>query len=214
MSADDQNGEEKPQPASVVPDVRESAELEARETDTRVVAEVADSRISAVTEDEDEEADDDEVESIGGDSLEFVADDPLAPAYDLETEEVLDKDDLPERLPWRSEVRSAKEFFSTEILYRFDIIEPPDRVPMEGRYRIELRGANGGVWSLKITEDLEIVNRKEDADVVLILQQRDFMQIINGTLNPQLAILAQKLKIQGNVQKAVLLQNILAPAVE
>ena len=165
-------------------------------------------------EDEDDLGDDDNHDDLSEENLDFVSDDPLAPAYDLERGAPLDKHAMPDRLPWRSEVRSAKEFFTTEVLYRFDIIEPADRVFMVGRYRIELRGANGGVWTLVVGEEMEVLPHKEDADIVLIMQHRDFMQIVNGVLNPQLAILAQKVRVQGDVKRAILLQSVLAPASE
>lgn len=147
---------------------------------------------------------------------EYEQDDPMAPAFDLEHgsplrgENVLDHD--APTYPHRSKIKSAKEFFNTEILYRFDILEDHERVDLRGDYRIELRGFQGGVWTIRIGDVIEVVNRREDAEISIVMQQRDFLQLVNGTLNPQLAIFAQKMRITGDLRKAILFQLILTPS--
>jgi hypothetical protein len=140
---------------------------------------------------------------------EFEHDDPLAPAYDIEKGTPL----APHRqeFPLRSNIKSAKEFFNAELLYRYDILEDEDRKHLSGRYRIELKGYQGGVWTLELGNNLDVVNRREEAEIVLTMQQRDFLQLVNGQLNPQLAMFAQKLRIQGDLKKAVAFQVLLAP---
>ena len=85
---------------------------------------------------------------------------------------------------------------------------------MEGDYRIELEGDDGGVWSISIDNQLEISKTSKKADTVLSLHGRDFLNIVNGKLNPQLAILSKKIKIQGDVRKAIHLQEVLSPSPE
>lgn len=166
-------------------------------------------------EEDDEEEEEEDVPSEQS-PPEFENDDPLAPAYDLERGTLLDKqhDHSANKLPWRSGVESPKEFFSAEVLYRYDVLEPEDQKKLAGKYRMELKGFQGGVWTINIAEDLEIVNRKEDADLVLSMQPKDFLQLVNGTLNPQLAILSQKMKVTGDVKKAIQFQQLLAPTPE
>lgn len=163
---------------------------------------------------EEEEDDDEDDESAIGDELDGT-DDPLAPAFDLDQGDVICKQTAatPERGRWRTRMESPKEFFNTEILYRFDIIEPEDRAALRGSCRVELRGQNGGSWTLKIGDELTIANNGEDeADVVLSMQQQDFMNIVNGLLNPQLALLGQKMKVEGNLRQAIALQSLFAPS--
>lgn len=121
------------------------------------------------------------------------------------------REDAPPRLPPRAKVASAKDFFSEEAVYRFDLMLPQQKEELKGDYRIEIKGNKGGVWSLKIDSALEIVNRREDADVVLSLQQKDFIQLVNGDLNPQMAILAQKMKVLGDMRSVATLQSLLVP---
>lgn len=111
----------------------------------------------------------------------------------------------------RAQIEKAKEFFNTEILYRFDILENKERDSIKGKYRIELKGYNGGVWSLDLGNDIVINNKREDAEIVMSLKHADFLNIVNGKLNPQLAITAQKLKITGDIRKALEFNQILLP---
>lgn len=114
----------------------------------------------------------------------------------------------------RARIDSPKEFFSTEMLYLYDLLLPEERDALIGRYRIELKGHQGGVWTIVLDKQLEVLNTREDADVVFSMHQSDFMEIINGELNPQLALLAQKVKLSGDVRKAVRFQSLLAPSEE
>lgn len=117
-----------------------------------------------------------------------------------------------ETLPWKSYIDSPKEFLTAEILYRFDILEKKDREFLFGTYRLELKGFRGGVWTITLGDQLVVVNRREDAEVTISMQQQDFIQLINGDLNPQLAIVAEKIKITGDIRKGIAFQKVLAPS--
>lgn len=161
-------------------------------------------------------ADEDELELAAEEAAPGI-DDPLGSVYDLERGELLERAPSHrghERLPWSSRIQNAKEFFSTEILYRFDILEREDQQLLRGRYRIELKGFKGGIWTIDVGEGLNVVNRREEADIVFTMQQRDFLQLVNGDLNPQLAMLAQKIRIQGDLRQAVAFERILLPIEE
>lgn len=186
-----------------------------------VAIELGDSAAAEVEAEEQEEDVEEELEAESVPGAEqgtdegFQHEDPHAPGFDLDDGEPL----LPrhsgrrsgEELPWRSDVPSAKDFFGTEVLYRFDIIPPELRELLAGTYRIELKGYKGGVWSMNIGKDLVVVNRREEAEVVISMQHNDFISIVNGELNPQLAILAQRARFSGDVRKVVALQSLLAP---
>ena len=162
-----------------------------------------------------DESDHDE-RQLDTDALGFDdGDDPLGDAYDLEHGDVLKPTEVEVRhAPWKSKISTPREFFGTEVLYRHDILEDADRELLRGRYRIELKGAQGGIWSLSLGDQIEVVNRVEEADVVISMQQKDFLDLVNGALNPQLAILAKKIKIQGDVRRAIYFQSMLAPNVD
>ncbi len=140
-------------------------------------------------------------------------DDPFSSGvFDLEHGAPVQHSEQGETLPWRSYIDNAKDFFNAEILYRFDILGKKDRDLLIGKYRLELKGFRGGVWTVSIDPDITVVNRREEADVVIAMQQHDFIQLINGELNPQLAVVAEKIKITGDVRRAIGFQKVLAPS--
>lgn len=166
-------------------------------------------------DEDDEEEEDEEGEGDGDPDAalhQFEHDDPLGPGYDLDGGELIDQQDA--NLPWQTDVSSPKEFFSTELLYRFDVVEPENRKLFDGTYRIELKGDQNLTWSITVGEDLKISTDRKDAEIVLKMSEGDFMELVNGRLNPQLAILAQKMKIEGEVRKAILFHELLIPAPE
>jgi len=145
---------------------------------------------------------------------EFEEDNLDAPAYDLDEGTPLDALPRANTLPSRTNIKSAKEFFNGEIHYRFDILEDEARAELGGSYRIELKGFQGGIWTVNVGQQVDIVNRREEAEIVLSMQQRDFLQLVNGELNPQLAVFAQKMRVSGDLRKAVAFQAILSPGAE
>lgn len=169
-------------------------------------------RAAPAPADTDEDASDEDGFTHEGED--FEQDDPLAPGFDIEKGTPLGSQRGESELPVRTKIRNAKEFFNQEILYRFDILEDDTRTELAGNYRIELKGFQGGVWTITVGNNLDVVNRKEDAEIVFTLQQRDFLQLVNGQLNPQLAMFAQKMRVQGDLRKAVAFQAILVPSVD
>jgi hypothetical protein len=222
---DDEKGEETPEKDELVSDEPSISQVEAfPELEPPVQVQegdagkndnegVAPADLEPEEESEQDATEDSDLEQEDVDLREV--DDPLAPAYDLEGGAQFDSfEESPSGLPFQSKIESAKEFFSTEVLYRFDIIEPQELEPIKGSYRIELTGENGGVWSLKIGDQLEVSNSKEEADTILAMRETDFLEVVNGKLNPQLSILSQKIKVTGAVKQAIRLQEILAPRPE
>jgi len=131
---------------------------------------------------------------------------------DEEPEEVEEEEvEREEPKVWRGKVDSARSFFSTELIYRYDILDPALQNKLKGRYRVEVKGNNGGTWTLIIDNKLEVLGQREEADIVLSVQQKDFLSLVNGDLNPQMALLAQKVRLQGDVRQASLFQCLLAP---
>lgn len=145
---------------------------------------------------------------------EFERDDPLEAGYDLDEGNLIQPARIDRHFPIKTKIKTAREFFNTELLYRFDILEDDERAQLKGTYRVELKGYQGGIWTVNLGEALDVVNRKEDAEVVLSMYQRDFLHLVNGVLNPQLAMFGQKMRVNGDIRKAVRFQCLLAPQAE
>lgn len=124
-------------------------------------------------------------------------------------DEYYDEDDSRQE---RADIENAKEFFNTEVLYRFDILSDQLRKDLSGRYRVEIRGDKGGVWTLDLNEkNIEVKPQREEAELVLMLNHDDFLSIVNGYLNPQIALVSQRIRLSGDSKKASLFQNIMSP---
>jgi SCP-2 sterol transfer family len=117
----------------------------------------------------------------------------------------------PVQSPRDVQIKSVKEFFNIEVLYRFDILEPEEKEKIKGTYQISLNGNNGGDWFVSVGDDIKVENSKNPADVSLSMSENDFMNIINGHINPQLAILARKVLVKGDHKRAIYVNSLLAP---
>lgn len=164
---------------------------------------------------EDEIDDEDEEVFTNSDNYEQV--DPHAPpAFDLDDKDDAFGDDYEDVKSHKRKPRisSVKEFFNTEILYRYDIMEDADRDELKGDYSIEITGEDASVWTISLSRDITIKNEKNNTPVTLRVDSNDFLSIVNGKLNCQIALVSRRVRIEGDTKKASLLQNILAPRPE
>ena len=79
-------------------------------------------------------------------------------------------------------------------------------------YQFTLTGDPEGSWVMKLTDDEKSVDvgAIDDADCSITMDAGDFMAMIEGRLNPQMAFMTGKLKVAGEMGLALKLQAILA----
>lgn len=79
-------------------------------------------------------------------------------------------------------------------------------------YQFNLSGDDGGSWVIALTDDNKSVKTGEDenAQCVISMTSADFMGMIGGSLNPQMAFMTGKLRVKGDMALALKLQAILA----
>jgi putative sterol carrier protein len=77
-------------------------------------------------------------------------------------------------------------------------------------YQFELSGENGGTYALKIADGQceYIPGGVENPSITLKLSAKDWLQIVEGTLNPQMAFLTQRIKLDGDLSLAMRLNSI------
>jgi putative sterol carrier protein len=107
-------------------------------------------------------------------------------------------------------VTSVQDIFEKHIPHRLaskpDLIEKINAV-----YQFNIAGPGGGVWSVDCTQPGGKVQpgSAPNAKCTVSAVDLDFLAIVNGKLNAQMAFMSGKLKIQGDMGLALKLQQIL-----
>jgi len=91
--------------------------------------------------------------------------------------------------------------------------EHPEKVEgLQAVYLFDITGDDGGKWTLTcdgakgtITEGVE-----GEPQCTITMEAADFVEMIGGDLNPQMAFMTGKLKVQGDIGLALKIQAILA----
>jgi putative sterol carrier protein len=100
---------------------------------------------------------------------------------------------------------SVAEVFDV-IATRFD---PNAAVGVDAVYQFDLTGADGGTYHIRIAEGRCEVGEgvRADARITITMAASDYLDMINGVLNPRMAYIAGKLKIRGDLNLAVRMEE-------
>lgn len=81
---------------------------------------------------------------------------------------------------------------------------------MNATYQWDISGDNGGKWYVDINDgDINVSEgESESPNITLTVDDQNWMDIVNGKLNGQMAFLTGKLKIQGDMTLAMKLQSL------
>lgn len=81
---------------------------------------------------------------------------------------------------------------------------------MNSVYQFDLTGDGGGKYHLVISDGSLAVNpgSHEKPSITVTMAASDFVNMTNGKLNPQLAFMSGKLRIQGDMGLAMKMQQI------
>jgi len=77
-------------------------------------------------------------------------------------------------------------------------------------YQFDLTGDNGGTYHVKIANGACQVEKgpAASANITITMAAQDYIDMINGKLNPQMAFMGGKLKIKGDMSLALKMQQI------
>ncbi len=105
---------------------------------------------------------------------------------------------------------SAKEIFEQKIPVKLEQ-NAAKIVSLNAVYEFNITGDGGGIWTLDIKEGKGQVNSGSGgaAKCTVTMSAGDFSDIIEGKLNPQMAFMTGKLKVQGDMGLALKLGAIL-----
>jgi len=85
---------------------------------------------------------------------------------------------------------------------------------IDATYQFELTGEGGGTYHLTVGGGSCTVGQgpTDKANITVTMQASDYLDMINGRLNPQMAFMAGKLKIKGDMNLALKMQEIFPTA--
>jgi len=105
---------------------------------------------------------------------------------------------------------TPKQYFEEKIVKKLQ--EKPDlSKAVNSVYEFNITGDNGGVWTVEITKDKGTVQAGSTGNAKCIVTSAapDFMNIVSGKMNPQMAFMSGKLKIKGDMGLAMKLQKVI-----
>ena len=102
-----------------------------------------------------------------------------------------------------SEVRSFFEGVTAQV-------DKSKIAGMTATYQFNITGDDAQVWSVAIANDEVVVTEgaAEKASIELTMAAADFLALLAGQLNGQMAFLTGKLKIKGDMTLAMKLQSV------
>lgn len=107
-------------------------------------------------------------------------------------------------------VASVKDVFERHMPERLKA-KPDVVAKINAVYQFNISGPDGGAWSVDCTAPGGAISAgsSEAARCTVAMTDADFINVVNGKLNPQMAFMSGKLKIQGDMGLAMKLQQIL-----
>jgi hypothetical protein len=125
-------------------------------------------------------------------------------------EEVEEESQSPEKI----RINTGADFLSQELLVRAQRADPKLRANLTGKVLIHLTDNNTKVLldgsSTEVTVQ-KVEGEDAAADCVIRLPDKNLMKIYQGRLNPQLAMLSGKVKVEKQATFAVYFFNLVAP---
>ena len=81
---------------------------------------------------------------------------------------------------------------------------------LRATYAFDLTGADGGSWTVRVGDGALAVEDglATDADVTVSASAEDWISIVEGRMDPQLAYLTKRLRVAGNLQLALRLREV------
>src|SRR5438477_10134827 len=103
---------------------------------------------------------------------------------------------------------TPKSYFEEKIAQKLKD-KPETSKAVNSVYEFNITGDNGGVWTVDLTKEPETVQAGTTgtAKRTVTCASADFMNIVSGKMNPQMAILSVKLKIKRDIDLAMNLQT-------
>jgi putative sterol carrier protein len=102
----------------------------------------------------------------------------------------------------------------TSVADVFDVLstwfDPDAATGLSATYQFDLVGDAGGTYHVSVDDgQCEVgIGAAERPNITITMTASDYLDMINGLLNPQVALLGGKLKIKGDMGLAVKMQEL------
>ena len=104
---------------------------------------------------------------------------------------------------------NAKEVFEKHLPERLKA-KPDVVTKINSSYKFIITGDSGGTWVVDLTKPGGAISAGEsDAKCTITMASADFVDLMNGKLNPQMAFMSGKLKVAGDMGLALKLGSLL-----
>jgi len=106
---------------------------------------------------------------------------------------------------------TPKQYFEEKIAKKLADAKPEEREKINATYEFNITGDNGGVWTVEILKEKASVQAGSQgaAKCTVTAASADFMNIVSGKMNAQMAFMSGKLKIKGDMGLAMKLQKVI-----
>ncbi|MBI2068159.1 MAG: SCP2 sterol-binding domain-containing protein [Deltaproteobacteria bacterium] len=104
---------------------------------------------------------------------------------------------------------TPKEYFEKQIPQNLET-RRESLSQINAIYQFDISGDQGGCWTLDLTVPGGTIQSgiSDKATCTIKISDENFLKMISGQLNPQMAFMTGKLKVQGNMGQALKLQKI------
>ncbi|HRQ41420.1 MAG TPA: SCP2 sterol-binding domain-containing protein [Chloroflexota bacterium] len=99
-----------------------------------------------------------------------------------------------------------------EILNRIPSTVDPSKIAgINATVVFDLSGDNGGQWTMKVADGAANVSDGADpnASATIKMTDTDYVAMMSGSLNPMMAFMSGKIKVEGDLNTVMKLQSIM-----
>lgn len=111
----------------------------------------------------------------------------------------------PDRQEEVAQARAAAEMTAAFVAQMRSVLEgaPPERSLGEGKFQLRVTGAQDESWMIDLRERSVTEGNGRPADATLTIRDTHLAEILKGKLDPQIAFVQGKLRVQGDINKAI-----------